>query len=366
MAVSAPPNRRPRRAAFTLIELLVVIAILGVLISMLLPAMSAARESSRRAQCLGNLHQLALGLLAYHDQQRSFPASGEWPDSIPRISMHESTEVGPNWAIRILPELEQQSLYGKFDLTTPISRPVNRDARGAALSVMRCPSDYFVDAPFEGPASAGDAAAMGDNWARGNYAANSGNAPLAGNGQTVPPVDGPTSPGWGDVKRRGALGPNVTVNIRDIEDGSSHTILLAEVRAGVNRRDRRGVWALSGAGSSALYWFAWSEGSVGPANGPNDRSESSDDIPGCLDIVLEAGGAGGVGLLASEGMTCRFNRGLTGGQAGARSAHPGGVGVAAADGSVHFVADSIETSERCCSPWDRLVLARDGEMAPEF
>jgi prepilin-type N-terminal cleavage/methylation domain-containing protein/prepilin-type processing-associated H-X9-DG protein len=365
MAVSAPPRGSGRVAAFTLIELLVVIAIVGVLVALLLPALSGARESSRRAQCLGNLHQLAVGMLAYHEKHRHFPASGEWPESIPRISMHESPEVGANWVIRILPELEQQSLYDKFDLTTAISRPLNREARGVSLAVMRCPSDYFLDTPFEGPVSGGDAG-MGDNWARGNYAANSGNAPLAGNGQTVPPIDGPASPGWGDVKRRGALGPNVTVNIRDIEDGSSHTILLAEVRAGVNRRDRRGVWALSGAGSSALYWFAWSEGSVGPANGPNDRSESSDDIPGCLDIVLEAGGAGGVGLLASEGMPCRFNRGLTGGQAGARSRHPGGVNVAAADGSVHFIADSIQTSERCCSAWDRLVLARDGEVAPGF
>lgn len=358
-------NSERRIRAFTLIELLVVIAILGVMFALLFPAIGAARESSRRAQCLSNLHQLAIGLLSFHEHERHFPASGEWADSVPRVSMHESAEVGPNWAIRILPQLDQQTLHGKFDLTVPISRPVNREARGTALAVMRCPSDYYLDTPFEAPTGTADAAAMGDNWARGNYAANSGNAPLAGNGQTVPPIDGPNSPGWGDVKRRGALGPNVTVSIPDIEDGSSHTILLAEVRAGVNRRDRRGVWAMSGAGSSALYWLAWSEGAVGPANGPNDRSESSDDIPGCLDIILESG-ASGVALLASEGMTCRFNRGLTGGQAGTRSLHPGGVGVAAADGSVHFISDSIETSERCCSPWDRLVLSRDGEAAPSF
>jgi prepilin-type N-terminal cleavage/methylation domain-containing protein len=356
---------RCRRRGFTLVELLAVIAIVGVLIALLLPAVQAARESSRRAQCMNNLHQLAIGLLAYHDQYKTFPPSGEWPAATPRISMHESPDAGANWVIRILPEIEQAALAKRFDLSVPIAHDNNREPRGATLAMMRCPSDVRTE-PFDSPVVAGGAPSMGDNWARGNYAANAGNAPLAGNGQTAPPMDGATSPGWGDPKRRGVLGPNVSVELRKIEDGSTHTILLTEVRAGINRSDRRGVWALSGAGSSATYWNGWSAGSVGPANGPNDRSESSDDIPGCLEIVLDAGGAGGVAVLAAEGMTCRFNRGLTGGQAGTRSCHPDGALATMADGSVHFISNAIETSEQCCSAWDRLILSRDGELAPEL
>ena len=122
---------------------------------------------------------------------------------------------------------------------------------------------------------------------------------------------------------------------------------------------------MSGAGSSALYWHGWSAGqyAFGSANGPNDRSPESDDIPGCLEIIAEARTSNydGVRWLAKEGMTCRLNRGFYG-QAGARSQHQDGVFVAFVDGSVHFIANHIETSVSCCSAWDKLILSSDGEI----
>src|SRR3954470_3102821 len=96
-----------RRRAFTLIELLVVIAIIGVLIALLLPAVQAAREAARRAQCPTNLKQLALAVQTYMDANGSNPPSG--------ASTGNQTL---SFKTRILPFLEQGALYNSvnFDL----------------------------------------------------------------------------------------------------------------------------------------------------------------------------------------------------------------------------------------------------------
>ena len=222
---------------------------------------------------------------------------------------------------------------------------------------MECPSDAANAEIFHD--AAGLYNAFGRRWARGNYAANAMNSAL----------HSPTrqEKWWKMPTRRGVLGPELTTKMKDLLDGASKTIMLSEVRIGLNRRDRRGVWAMSGVGSSSLFWHGWSRGSVGPANGPNDGSSSSDDIPGCLGIIAEMkrqGYVNPVAALAKEKMTCRFNRAVAApqsGQAGTRSQHRGGVVSGYVDGSVHFIADDIETSRQCCSAWDRLILSRDSE-----
>ena len=341
------------RAGFTLVELLVVIAIIGILVALLLPAVQSAREAARRVQCTNNLKQLALGVLGYHDVKKVFPPSGTWTGG----GINVSGNVGPNWVILTLPFMEQQALHDSFLPDQPISSGRNHDVRGTALEVMRCPSDFGHDILYDG----GDTTrAFGIGWARGNYAANGANAWLGG-GEDLESCKGPNSKGWQDIHRRGVMGPNVAVKLAEITDGASNTMLLSEVRVGVNRRDRRGIWAMSGVGSSALFMHGWHDSfyMVGSANGPNDRADESDDIPGCLEIIEELGEGGRFTLIA-EGMTCRLNRGVFG-QAGARSQHVGGVVAALADGSVHYIQDSIETSLRCCSAWDRLILSADSE-----
>ena len=108
--------------------------------------------------------------------------------------------------------------------------------------------------------------------------------------------------------------------------------------------------------ASSLNWHAWHKDSVGRANGPNDCTPQGDDMPGCLEIVLEFGG---FTAIEAECMPCKTSVG-TEGQIGTRSPHPGGVFAAYADGSVHWIGNDLETSEECCSTWDRLVLATDG------
>jgi len=101
-------RRHLLRPAFTLVELLVVIAIIGILVALLLPAIQAAREAARRTQCVNQLKQIGLGLQNHGDIYKAFP-KGSY-----------SSTTGPNglaWTVKILPFIEEQNLYAKFDLT---------------------------------------------------------------------------------------------------------------------------------------------------------------------------------------------------------------------------------------------------------
>jgi prepilin-type N-terminal cleavage/methylation domain-containing protein len=325
--------RRIKKNGFTLVELLVVITIIGILISLLLPAVQAAREAARRMQCSSNLKQLALALHNYHVQCNIFPpamqcAATETPGS--------TTNMGPNWCIAILPFLEQQALYNSFTLSVPISNAVNREWRGVPLSVMNCPSD-----PASRTAYAGQSSAEGDNWARGNYGANGGNGFIYLGFESD--ASSSSGPGWKDSRTRGVMGSNASLGFSGIRDGSSNTMLLAELRVGVSEKDIRGSWALGGAGPSALFAFG-----VGDANGPNPAGDFSDDLVGCDYLRNTAPGAA---AMLSDGMSC--SPGPYNDQAGSRSCHPGGVHIALADGSIRFVGTYVDTTGTTSStyPW---------------
>ena len=127
---------RPRRA-FTLIELLVVIAIIGILIALLLPAVQAAREAGRRAQCINNLKQIGLALHNYEGVHLTLP-----PGYVSRIDP-QGDETGPGWgwAAMILPQIEQKATFDAVNFSLGIETSANSTARLVLIQGFLCPSD---------------------------------------------------------------------------------------------------------------------------------------------------------------------------------------------------------------------------------
>ena len=136
-----------RQLGFTLVELLVVIAIIGILIALLLPAVQAAREASRRSSCSNNLKQLALGLQNYHDVNKTFPVGHEWMGDLDGDATNDSGGTGFGWAYFILPYIEQQGRFEEFNGKLWIADPVNLPAAQRPLNVFNCPSDVKPPLP---------------------------------------------------------------------------------------------------------------------------------------------------------------------------------------------------------------------------
>lgn len=251
-----------------------------MLVALLLPAVQSARKAARRTQCLNGVKQLCLALQNYHDSRKSFPSSVELEPS--NNTPAKATVHQPNWGIRILPYIEQSALYDSFDLTKPISDPDplsrNYKTRGTTITVMLCPSDSFnSESLFQGRKTE-----KGENWARGNYGAN---AALGFMSKGNRPAGGPETKYWQDSQTRGVMGLNVGLSIAQITDGTSHTMLIGELRAGINDRDPRGTWALGAHGSSSL----WGHGTDNDI-GPNSCTPGGDGIMACAGIKAAAGG----------------------------------------------------------------------------
>jgi prepilin-type N-terminal cleavage/methylation domain-containing protein/prepilin-type processing-associated H-X9-DG protein len=324
------------RRAFTLIELLVVITIIGILISLLLPAVQTAREAARRAQCLNHLKQLSLACLNYETTHRYFPPAIQFDAGQDATS---SGNFRPNWVVLILPFIEQQPLFNSLNAQKYLSEAENKTFRSTVLETMICPSDSGHDVRCQ---------QNGGDWARGNYAANVGNQRLDDFNAGV------TSVGWQNNRRRGVMGLNASCKIAHIRDGTSNTLLLSEVRVGLHPIDRRGTWAMGTAGASALSWF----GCGGDDNGINPANDNSDDIQNCNDLPQEI-----KDRLMIEKMSCWLP--CPSYQAAPRSRHAGGVNTAFCDGSIHFLNENIENGGPwgdCNNPrtWDHLIGSTDG------
>src|SRR5262245_31226078 len=119
------------RPAFTLIELLVVIAIIAILIGLLVPAVQKVREAAARIQCGNNLKQIAIAMHNYHDTNGTFPPGHQVIGG----------RYFANWAILILPFIEQDNLFRLYDNTVPNIHARNATVRTTFVKVYICPSD---------------------------------------------------------------------------------------------------------------------------------------------------------------------------------------------------------------------------------
>lgn len=124
-------TKRNLHRGFTLVELLVVIAIIGILASLIMPAISSARESARRMSCGSNLRQIGIALVGYNNAYRQLPAT-VLPNG------------GTGW-ISILPQIDEAPLYNQFNFSLPMTSLPNSEARRNTPGIYICPSTVFPE-----------------------------------------------------------------------------------------------------------------------------------------------------------------------------------------------------------------------------
>jgi prepilin-type N-terminal cleavage/methylation domain-containing protein len=290
------------KRAFTLVELLVVIAIIGILVALLLPAIQAAREASRRSQCKNNLKQIGLALLNYESTHGAFP-----PGFISKAAAPNDPGTGPGWgwAAHILAQIEESTL--NIDLKREITDPIHDRARVTTFSVFRCPSDSVEEPIFSVKNGSG---AEITRVAFANY---------VGVGGTHEVSEFPDT-GTGLFLR------NRPIRIKEITDGTSHTIMVSE-RA--SRQSPQTTWV--GAVTDAV---------VPPKNPTYDEE-------GPPVLVLTNTG---------EAADARVPNNVLGHVEDSNSAHSYGVHVMFGDGSVQAINNDIDPTV-----WEALGTRAGGE-----
>jgi prepilin-type processing-associated H-X9-DG protein len=198
----------------------VVIAIIGILISLLLPAVQAAREAARRAQCLNNLKQIGLAFHNYHNAENVFPPSflsrpgGGGVNGTPDSS---TRDAGPGWAwgALLLNYMEQQAVAEMVKWELPCWHPQNAEVVRTNLPVYICPSATGADTPVNVTSNGSNTLAT---FARSCYVANAGQEEpwyYSVDNYTADQADGP-------------LFRNGRIRVRDISDGLSKTVFVGE------------------------------------------------------------------------------------------------------------------------------------------
>lgn len=327
-----------RRRGFTLVELLVVIAIIGVMVGLLLPAVQAAREAARRMSCGNNLKQLGLALHNYHDTFQSFPmgvrtggSNGGW---------------GTSFYVRLLPFVEQQPLFDSWPFTERGSagalfnqnegfgagnpnlqgNPVRLN--GLRISTFRCPSSPLEEFVGNDGMVASYVGIAGAVEATGRFVPQRQRLCCSCCGH--PGGSGGVDPALGMHSGNGLLvgGTNGEMKFKDVTDGTSNVMIIGE----------HSDWMIGangvkvGTGSSQ---HGWAMGS-----GNNHRITTVETAGGGWDgrwfNLTSIRYPIGTRTYALPGI--HVNQGPNNPLI---SAHPGGVQVTLADGSVRFLTASM-------------------------
>ena len=328
---------------FTLVELLVVIAIIGILISMLLPAVQQVRAAARRTRCANNLRQLGLAMLNYESSHQKFPPGytshptrdGNVPTGVFTDSRTWDAAPGWGWAAYLLPYMEANNLHAGLDFAQPIWATRHRELIRQQLPIFLCPSSSGDDQPFAVVDASGNSYSPDGNaltLGRSHYVASHGQESCWGEcGAALTGIvftDIYTSQTkeigvHGDVSRV-ADGPfyrNSKTGIEDFSDGTSQTIFLGEHSS--NLSDKTWVGVVPGATVHPRF--------SSPANGPD----------GAATLVLVHSGPSG-GELDITGFPIIHPVNFPTYHVGQMySEHPGGGNISFGDGSVHFFSETI-------------------------
>ncbi|MDR1960624.1 MAG: DUF1559 domain-containing protein [Planctomycetaceae bacterium] len=319
--------------AFTLVELLVVIAIIGILIALLLPAVQAAREAARRMQCSNTMKQLGLACHNYADTQKCFPFG-----SFCRNNGNHASSLWlfySMWGVSILPYIEQQAAYdmyfGAASMENQTAGSVNASNQGRnrelaqmRMSCYECPSDTGAGQRDYPATERTDAGAS----------VHSQYTPFEQYLTSYKAVGGANTGGtwWWD--QDGGAGGNVRSYMR----GVMHTYYGTGGTSGVNRTE---TFASLTDGTSNTMLFVERHR---PRNGQTRRAVFWSSIP--ANHVYTSSPMAAT-LKAVDWERCILTCGQSGDQAvyfcgrSAGSNHTGGINSTAADGSVHFITETI-------------------------
>ncbi len=223
-------NHQP---AFTLVELLVVIAIIGILVSLLLPAVQASREAARRVQCQNNLKQLGIASHSHVDAHGFFPSGGwgyMWTGD-PDMGYGHKQPGG--WIYSLLPYMEQEKVFNiGRGLTGAAKKQALSEQKSIPLPAYYCPSRRRVRAYPAVEISWN--AAQPKNLAKTDYAGNGGTQRVLGTGPRTscltkyPACNWSHSDNWMRKHFTGVIGERSEIRPEHIHDGQSYTLLVGE------------------------------------------------------------------------------------------------------------------------------------------
>ena len=329
------PRRFSRRAGFTLVELLVVIAIIGILVGLLLPAVQAAREAARRMQCSNNLKQLGLALFNYESVFKTFPPrKGGTGTGLGYVGTNRTTHNGERLSafVLLMPYYEQTAMYNQIQAGDPTNAIAPGGPAAWSSWVVWNKSPTSLVCPSDGPVFNAPA-----NTQQNNYAFSLGDSiDRVRDGLTL----------------RGLFSLRLGCKISEITDGTSNTIAVSErlkssfglstavanqfknqlgiaiavpniiANPGLCRTRSSGQYFLPGTRVKGTFGSLYTDGqaervgfnTVLPPNSPGCTDDTNTCCADAVNAVLPAG-----------------------------SNHTGGVNAAYADGSIHFISNSIDS-----------------------